>query len=101
MPDGTYAVALHIRDEAALRGLAAKLSKAGIKHHLVIEDDEPYHGQAMALGIVPTDRKILKPFLSSYALVAQSGRALGVMTQEVSGSNPAGRANQHAPVAQR
>lgn len=100
MPDGTYAVALHVRDEAALRGLAAKLSKAGIKHHLVIEDDDPYHGQAMAIGIVPTDRKILKPYLSSYALVAQSGRVPRVMTSEASGSNPDGRAN-HGVIAQR
>lgn len=92
MPEGTYAIALHVPDEAELRRLAAKLRQAEIPHHLIIESDEPYSGQAMAIGITPMHRRQLKPLLSSYALVAQPGRALGVMTQEVSGSNPAERA---------
>lgn len=89
MPDNTYAIALHVSDEVALRALAAKLTVAKIEHHLIIESDAPYENQAMAIGIKPMNRKILKPFLSSYALVAQSGRASGVMTQKASGSNPA------------
>jgi hypothetical protein len=89
LPNGTYAIALHVANEAELRALSARLANAGIEHQLVIESDSPYTDQAMAIGIRPMDRKLLKPFLSSYALVAQSGRASGVMTQKVSGSNPA------------
>lgn len=94
LPDGTYAIALHVKDEPALRALAARLYDAGIEHTLVIEEDAPYAGQAMAIGITPTsNRRQLKPYLSSYALVAQSGRALGVMTREALGSNPSERAS--------
>lgn len=92
MSDGTYAIALHVADEAELRALAARLTAAGINHHLIIESDAPYTDQAMAIGIKPMNRQLLKPFLSSYALVAQSGRVPGVMTQEVQGSNPCERA---------
>lgn len=91
MPNGTYAIALHVADEAELRALAARLTVAGIDHQLIIESDSPYTDQAMAIGIRPMNRALLKKYLSSYALVAQSGRASGVMTQKVSGSNPAER----------
>lgn len=93
MPEGTYAIALHVSNEAKLRELAARLAAADIPHSLIIEDDPPYSGQAMAIGIQPMCRKILKPFLSTYALVAQSGRASGVMTLKAQGSNPCERAN--------
>jgi NADPH-dependent 2,4-dienoyl-CoA reductase/sulfur reductase-like enzyme len=96
IPDGTYAIALHVPDEPALRGLAARLKDAGIDHVLVIEEDKPYAGQAMAIGIAPAERRLLKPFLSPYALVAQPGRAAGVMTQQVAGSNPAERSTHAA-----
>jgi Peptidyl-tRNA hydrolase PTH2 len=88
----TYAVALQVPDEAELRALSARLAAGKIAHTLIIEEDPPYAGQAMAIGILPTDRKRLKPFLSTYALVAQSGRAPRVMTSEAPGSNPGGRA---------
>ncbi len=94
LPDGTYAIALHVRDEDELRRLAARLTMANIAHHLIIESDEPYVGQAMAIGIEPCDRRSVKSYLSKYALVAQSGRAAGVMIQQVRGSNPCERANQ-------
>ena len=98
VPDGSYAIALHAKDEAELRALAEKLTAGGIEHKLIIESDPPYAGQAMAIGVRPMDRKRVKPFLSSFALVAQSGRAPGVMTREVSGSNPAKRAKPCGPV---
>lgn len=95
--DGTYAVALTVPDEAALRKLGGILQAAGLPHHTAIESDAPYTGQAMAIGIFPCDRKILKPYLSQLPLlkapVAQSGRASGVMIQKDVGSNPTGRAN--------
>ena len=71
-----------------------------IPHALIVESDAPYTGQAMAIGIPPMNRKILKPFLSNYALVAQPGRASRVMTSKVQGSNPCGRTTFNTPLAQ-
>lgn len=99
VPDGTYAIALHVPNEPELRKLSARLKAAHIEHTLIVEADSPYTDQAMAIGIKPMDRQLLKSFLSSYALVAQPGRAPGVITQEVSGSNPAER-SLSTPVAQ-
>lgn len=62
-------MALTVPDEAALRALADSLERAGLPRHLIVEDDAPYQGQAMALGVVPTDRKRLKPYLSSFPLL--------------------------------
>ena len=42
---------------------------AGIDCELIIEDDHPFTGQAMAIGIVPGDRSMLKRFLSHLPLV--------------------------------
>lgn len=69
LPVGTYAVALTVPNEAALRELATTLERAGLPRHLIVEDDAPYTGQAMALGIAPCDRKTLKPYLARYPLV--------------------------------
>lgn len=91
VPPDSYAIALHVPDESELRALAGRLEAAQIEHRLIVESDAPYAGQAMALGIKPMDRKSLKPLLSSYALVAQPGRAADPKDRTVSGSNPAER----------
>ena len=101
LPEGTYAIALHAKGEAELRALSERLKAAKIEHTLVVETDAPYTGQAMAIGIRPMDRKILKPLLSSYALVAQSDRASGVMTLKATGLNPVERAKQCEPVQRK
>ena len=62
-------MALTVKDEAQLRHLAETLEQAGLPHHLAIESDAPYEGQAMALGICPTDRSKLKRYLSQYPLL--------------------------------
>jgi peptidyl-tRNA hydrolase len=62
-------VALTCKDEAELRALADALSQAGLPRHLIIEEDAPYTGQAMALGIEPGDRKRLKKYLSRFPLL--------------------------------
>ena len=69
LPASTYAVALVVKDEACLRSLAETLERAGLPRHLCIESDAPYTGQAMALGIAPGDRKVLKKYLSKYPLL--------------------------------
>lgn len=91
VPDGTYAIALHVQNEVELRKLSAKLTGAAIDHALIIEVDKPYTGQAMAIGIKPMDRKLLKPFLSSLALVAQR-QSIESNDLEAGGSTPSERA---------
>lgn len=69
LPESTYAIALSAKDEPELRAVAAKLTEAGFPLTLAIESDEPYTGQAMAIGIAPTDRGALKKYLSSLPLL--------------------------------
>jgi hypothetical protein len=69
MPEGTYAIALTVPGELELRALARDLERAGARPHLIVEDDEPYTGQAVALGIPPADRRILKRHLSKLPLL--------------------------------
>lgn len=72
LPEETIAVALHARDEAHLREIAAQLTTAGVAHHLVVECD----GQAMALGCVPTtDRARLRRVTSMLPLMGKEVRA--------------------------
>src|SRR5258707_993398 len=40
-PEGTYAIALCVADEAELRALDQRLAEAGLSRHLIIEDDPP------------------------------------------------------------
>lgn len=69
LPAGTYAVALTVKDEAELRSLAETLEREGLSRQLIVEEDAPYSGQAMAIGIPPADRKTLKRYLSKYPLL--------------------------------
>lgn len=69
LPRGTYAIALSAKNEAALRKLADDLARRGLPHHLVIENDAPYTGQAMALGIQPMNRVVLRPILRRFRLL--------------------------------
>jgi hypothetical protein len=69
LPEGTYAVALTTRDESELRSLALTLAREGHRANLIIEQDEPYTGQAMALGIAPCDRRALRPILRKLPLM--------------------------------
>lgn len=80
LPEGTYAVALTVPDESALRKLGDTLLAAGLSRHMIVESDAPFEGQAMAIGIPPCDRKPLKKYLSCFpllknALVTQSGQS--------------------------
>jgi peptidyl-tRNA hydrolase len=69
LPDGTYAVALTAKNEAELRALADALAREGLPHHLIVEADAPYSGQATAIGITPTNRRLLKKHLSRFPLL--------------------------------
>lgn len=51
---GTYAYVLEVEDERELLDLSTKMTAEGIQHKLICEPDEPYCGQAMAIGCEPT-----------------------------------------------
>ena len=66
---GTHAVALETSLEA-LRVLLARFERDNIPHVSIVESDEPYSGQLMAIGVVPGPR-CLKRYLSSFPLVGK------------------------------
>lgn len=66
LPEGTYAAALGAPSEGALRDISRRLTARGIEHVLVEECDEPYTGQATAIGIKPTrDKRSIDKVTSS------------------------------------
>lgn len=56
LPPGTHAVALHADGEAALVALGRALDGAGFACAKIYENDPPYAGQLMALGVAPLER---------------------------------------------
>lgn len=70
VPPCTHAVVLSVESEDQLRKLSNTLEKQGVKHILIEEVDEPYTGQATAIGIEPTsDRTLIRRFTSSLPLL--------------------------------
>lgn len=68
LPPHTNAVVLSVPNEQALRDLHQKLEN--IDHELIIEIDEPYTGQATAIGLAPvSDRAEAKKVLSGLPLL--------------------------------
>lgn len=55
--------------EQQLRAIAARLAVAGVPHKLVVENDEPYTGQAMAIGVTPGERSKLKKYFTKLPLL--------------------------------
>lgn len=66
---GTYAFALVVDDELALRELALKLFMAGITHKMILEPDAPWNGQLMAIGVCPAPRKKIKKYFKGLKLL--------------------------------
>jgi hypothetical protein len=49
--------------------LESHLQKKGIIHHAVREDDFPYSGQLMAIGVQPAIRSELKKYFRKFKLL--------------------------------
>lgn len=63
-------VALVVPDEGSLRRLAEALGEHSLTYKLIVEEDGPFAGQAMALGINPTtDRAAIRKVTSALPLV--------------------------------
>ena len=66
---GTNAVVLTTADEASLLSLDLKLRH--IPHTLIREPDLPYHGEAMAIGCLVSDRTEIRKFTAQLPLLKQ------------------------------
>ena len=69
LPPNTYAIALALPNERALRRFARRLGENGIVHRGIYEPDAPYHGQLMAIGIYPDRKSKLRKLLSKLPLL--------------------------------
>ena len=63
--DYAHAVVLQVNDGESVVDLASKLAKASVEHLMILENEEPWNGAPMAIGIPPMEataplRKILK-----------------------------------------
>lgn len=68
LKSGTYAVALQA-SEIELHALAARLQIAGVPHTKIIENNDEYAGQLMAIGVRPAPRDQLRRYFSSLPLL--------------------------------
>ncbi len=66
---GTYAFALVVKDEGALREFALRLFMSGVPHKMILEPDAPWNGQLMAIGVCPGPRKKLRKYFSNLKLL--------------------------------
>ena len=70
LPTGTHAVALQSDNEDTLTELSKAIDASGIPYTKITENDAPYTGQLMALGIAPIPRsKELKKLLGKVKLL--------------------------------
>ena len=59
-----YAIALTCTNEAELQAFSEILFYSGIKHKRIVENDAPWTGQLMAIGIPPMKRSVIRKFTS-------------------------------------
>ena len=64
-PPGTYAVVLAAKDEAHIASIAAFLEQKGVGLVRVSEEDPPYSGQLMALGLRLGRKEVVGRYVSS------------------------------------
>lgn len=70
VPTGTIVVALAVPDEETLHRVAMALGEQSQTYALIVENEGPFAGQAMALGVKPsTDRQAIRKAVSALPLV--------------------------------
>jgi hypothetical protein len=69
LPEGTYAIVLSVPSQAKLLALERRLVEENVPHKGIREPDEPYCNELMAIGVEPTIRKKVKPFLKNLKLL--------------------------------
>ena len=71
LPSGTRAVVLAARDEAHLPAIEHRLIRERVGHVAIREPDSPWHGQLMAIGMVPVvDRRTIAHVTARLRLLA-------------------------------
>lgn len=78
LKEGTYAVVLAASNELELKSIRKLLFARGVDHVAIHEPDPPYHGQLMAIGVVPKKKSQVYPHLSSIPLLRNAGVAQSV-----------------------
>lgn len=63
LPAGTYAVVLAAEGPEQLAKLQDALEAASVPHRAIVENDPPYSGQLMAIGLAPAPKSTLKGLL--------------------------------------
>ncbi len=69
LPTDTHAVVLAARNESDIERIALFLESRGVRLHRIVEDQPPYEGQLMALGLAPGRKEDLRRHLSALPLV--------------------------------
>lgn len=69
LPEGTYAVILGAKSSFELERISQRLRMQGIRHKQIRENDPPYRGELMALGLEPAPRSVLKRHLRELPLL--------------------------------
>lgn len=71
-PQGVHVVVLQVRSEPELMRVAERLKSAEAPHTVIVESDEPYDGQAMAIGLeLVRDRTKARSCLSCLPLLQE------------------------------
>lgn len=65
---GTFAVVLQAPKDR-LEALEGLLEASGVPHRAIRENDPPYSGELLAIGVRPDERRKLKKYFSSFALL--------------------------------
>jgi peptidyl-tRNA hydrolase len=71
---GTIAVVLGVDDKEELHNARRRLKRLQVPHVPIYEPDAPWHGQLMAIGLVPGDAALLRPLMRQYKLLKRLGR---------------------------
>lgn len=78
-PSRTKVVILAARDERHLTALRRKLYARGVRYVTIEEPDEPYLGQLMALGLLPSEPSSeLRSALNGYQMLRRLDESLPV-----------------------
>lgn len=64
--DQTHVCVLEAETSIELETLGKVLHNEGIPHVVIREPDEPYRGAAVAVGVAPMDRDLIRPYMQTF-----------------------------------